>query len=65
MAKIVIDDLPDNMELDQEAMSMILGGSISPQERMRQRLQQAAKKPEPLRLMDLARSRQFGRRPAL
>lgn len=65
MAKIVIDDLPDNMELDQEAMSMILGGAMSPQERMRQRLQKAAKKTESLRLMDLARSRQFGRRPAL
>ena len=62
MAKISIQDLSDSIELDQEAMRSIQGGSLSARERMQQRLKQAAEKNEPLRLMDLARSRQLGRR---
>jgi hypothetical protein len=54
MAKITIDDLKEDLDLDREAMRAILGGSRSARERMARQLAQQDKSRQPLRLFPLA-----------
>lgn len=62
MSKIVIADLPDSVELDDQAMRTVLGGSRNPRERLAQQLEARLKKPQELKLMDLARGKFLSRR---
>ena len=62
MAKILIKDLTDSVELDQEAMRAVLGGARSARTRMQELQKREARSRESLRLLDVARNRRFGRR---
>jgi hypothetical protein len=62
MAKILIKDLTDSVELDQEAMRAVLGGARSARTRMQELQKQEARSRESLRLLDVARNRRPGRR---
>ena len=63
MSKISIKDLSDNIELDQAAMSAILGGVRTSRDRQQQLLRrQQAQSHSPVRLFDLARNKQMARR---
>jgi len=57
MAKIIIDDLNEDLELDREAMRAILGGSRSARDRLARQQAQQGKTPQPLRLFQLKRRR--------
>jgi hypothetical protein len=62
MSKISINDLSDSIELDQAAMSAILGGARSSRDRQQQLRRQQAQSRSPVRLFDLARNKQMARR---
>jgi hypothetical protein len=62
MSKISIKDLSDSIELDQAAMSAILGGARSSRDRQQQLRRQQAQSRSPVRLFDLARNKQMARR---
>ncbi|MBN7795001.1 hypothetical protein [Parahaliea mediterranea] len=53
MAKIIIDDLNEDLELDREAMRAILGGSRSARDRLARQQARQGKTPQPLRLFRL------------
>jgi hypothetical protein len=53
MAKITVDDLKEDLELDREAMRNILGGSRSPRERLARQQAQQDPARQPLRLFRL------------
>lgn len=57
MAKIIIDDLNEDLELDREAMRAILGGSRSARERLARQQAQQGKSRQPLRLFRLKQPR--------
>jgi hypothetical protein len=63
MSKISIKDLADSIELDQAAMSAILGGARTSRNRQQQLLRRRqAQSRSPMRLFDLARNKQMARR---
>jgi len=62
MSKISIHDLSDSIELDQAAMSAIMGGARTARERQQQLGRQEAKSRPSMRLLDLARNKQLARR---
>ena len=62
MSKISIKDLSDSIELDQAAMSAILGGARISRDRQQQLHSQQAQSRSPVRLFDLARNKQMARR---
>jgi hypothetical protein len=62
MSKISINDLSDSIELDQAAMSAILGGARTSRDRQQQLRRQQAQSRSPVRLFDLARNKQMARR---
>ena len=63
MSKITINDLSDSVELDQQAMAAIIGGTRGGRERQQLRLQREAKARSSMRLMELARDRRQIRTP--
>jgi hypothetical protein len=62
MSKISINDLSDSIELDQAAMSAILGGARTSRDRQQQLRRRQAQSRSPVRLFDLARNKQMARR---
>jgi hypothetical protein len=63
MSKISIKDLADSIELDQAAMSAILGGARTSRNRQQQLLRRRqAQSRSSMRLFDLARNKQMARR---
>jgi hypothetical protein len=63
MSKISIKDLVDSIELDQAAMSAILGGARTSRDRQQQLLRRRqAQSRSSMRLFDLARNKQMARR---
>lgn len=62
MSKISINDLSDSIELDQAAMSAILGGARTSRDRQQQLRRRQAQSGSPVRLFDLARNKQMARR---
>jgi hypothetical protein len=62
MSKITIQDLSDSVELDQAAMSAILGGARTFRGRLQQLQRQQAASRSSTRLLDLARNKQIARR---
>jgi hypothetical protein len=63
MSKITINDLSDSIELDQQAMAAIIGGTRGGRARQQLRLQREAKARSSMRLLDLARDRRQLRTP--
>jgi len=62
MSKILIQDLPDSLELDQAAMRAVMGGARTPRERLQQLRKLEEQNRHPARLLDLARRKQLARR---
>ena len=62
MSKISIQDLSDSIELDQEAMSAIMGGARTARQRQQLLGRQEVKPRSSLRLLDVARNKQLARR---
>lgn len=62
MSKILIEDLSDSIELDQQAMSAIMGGARTARDRLQQAHTRKAQSRSPVRLIELARNRQLARR---
>ena len=62
MSRILIQDLADSVELDQQAMRDIMGGTRSARERLQQRRQQALASQQGQRLLELARGKARARR---
>ena len=63
MSKITINDLADSIELDQQAMAAIIGGTRGGQQRRQLRLQREAEVRSSMRLIELARGRRQLRAP--
>jgi hypothetical protein len=63
MSKITINDLSDSIELDQQAMAAVIGGTRGGRARQQLRLQREAKARSSMRLLDLARDRRQLRTP--
>jgi hypothetical protein len=62
MSKILIQDLSDSVELDQQAMSAILGGARTSRDRLQQLHRQKAQAQPRVRLVELARGMHLARR---
>ena len=63
MSKITINDLTDSIELDQQAMAAIMGGTRGGRQRQQLRLQREAEARSSMRLIELARGRRQLRTP--
>ena len=63
MSKITINDLSDSIELDQQAMAAVIGGTRGGRARQQLRLQREAKARSSMRLLELARDRRQLRTP--